>query len=211
MAAKLLVFGRVDIDMPAGPSEVLIIADASADPGYVAADILAQAEHDPDAQSVLVTDSKELAGEVFEEVAKQTKALSRKAIIEKSLSGSYIVLTKDMKDAIEFANRYAPEHLEILARNSRSIAKKIRNAGTIFSGPFSPVPAGDYASGENHVLPTGGSARFASALSVRDYLRSYSVQEISRQGLSNMREAIETLALAESLDAHAAAVRKRFE
>jgi histidinol dehydrogenase len=120
-------------------------------------------------------------------------------------------MAKDMKDAIEFANRYAPEHLEILARNPGYISKKIRNSGTIFSGPFSPVPAGDYASGENHVLPTGGAARFASALSVRDFLRSYSVQEISREGLSNMKGAIETVALAESLDAHAAAVRKRFE
>ncbi|MBN2250545.1 MAG: histidinol dehydrogenase [Candidatus Altiarchaeota archaeon] len=210
-AAKLLVFGKVDIDMPAGPSEILVIADSKADPRLIAADLLAQAEHDPDARCILATDSKELAGAVNEEIAWQTKGLKRKEIIEKSLDSSFIILVKDMKEAIELANRYAPEHLEIIADDAAELAEQIGSAGTIFLGPYSPVSAGDYASGENHVLPTGGAARFASSLGVRDFLRHYSIQEISKEGLSRIRETIKTLSLAESLDAHSSAVRKRFE
>ena len=208
--AKLLVYGKVDIDMPAGPSEVLIIADGKADPSYIAADLLAQAEHDPDARSLLVTDSKELAEKVSQQVEEQKASLKRTEIISKSLEHSYAILVKDMGEAALFANRYAPEHLEINAADAQTISEKITNAGTIFIGGYAPVAAGDYVSGENHVLPTGGSARFASALGVRDFLRSYSLQKISEKGLRIMGPSIETLAEAESLDAHSNAVKKRF-
>jgi histidinol dehydrogenase len=208
--AKLLVYGKVDIDMPAGPSEVLIIADGKADPSFIAADLLAQAEHDPDARSILVTDSKELSGKVSRQIQEQRASLKRTEIIAKSLEHSYAILVKDMDEAALFADRYAPEHLEINAADAQKISEKITNAGTIFIGGYAPVAAGDYASGENHVLPTGGSAKFSSALGVRDFLRSYSVQEISEKGLRNLAGTIETLAEAESLDAHSRAVKRRF-
>ncbi|RLI85789.1 MAG: histidinol dehydrogenase [Candidatus Altiarchaeales archaeon] len=210
MAAKLLVFGIVTIDMPAGPSEVLIIADSEANPRFIAADILAQAEHDPDAQCILVTDSKEIADEVDNEIKNQIEDLKRREVITQSLENSYLVLTRDMNEAIEFSNLYAPEHLEIMTKNPEEIAEKIKNAGAIFLGNYSPVPAGDYASGGNHVLPTGGTARFSSELGVRDFLRCYSIQKISKVGLSRLRKTIETLAEVETLDAHSNAVKKRF-
>ncbi len=210
MAAKLLVFGIVTIDMPAGPSEVLIIADSEANPRFIAADILAQAEHDPDAQCILVTDSKEIADEVDNEIKNQIEDLKRREVITQSLENSYLVLTRDMNEAIEFSNLYAPEHLEIMTKNPEEIAEKIKNAGAIFLGNYSPVPAGDYASGGNHVLPTGGTARFSSELGVRDFLRCYSIQKISKAGLSRLRKTIETLAEVETLDAHSNAVKKRF-
>lgn len=210
MAAKLLVFGIVTIDMPAGPSEVLIIADSEANPRFIAADILAQAEHDPDAQCILVTDSKEIADEVDNEIKNQIEDLKRREVITQSLENSYLVLTRDMNEAIEFSNLYAPEHLEIMTKNPEGIAEKIKNAGAIFLGNYSPVSAGDYASGGNHVLPTGGTARFYSELSVRDFLRCYSIQKISKAGLSRLRKTIETLAEVETLDAHSNAVKKRF-
>jgi len=210
MAAKLLVFGIVTIDMPAGPSEVLIIADSEANPRFIAADILAQAEHDPDAQCILVTDSKEIADEVDNEIKNQIEDLKRREVITQSLENSYLILTRDMNEAIEFSNLYAPEHLEIMTKNPEEIAEKIKNAGAIFLGNYSPVPAGDYASGGNHVLPTGGTARFSSELGVRDFLRCYSIQKISKAGLSRLRKTIETLAEVETLDAHSNAVKKRF-
>lgn len=211
MAAKLLVFGIVAIDMPAGPSEVLIIADSEANPRFIAADILAQAEHDPDAQCILVTDSKEIADGVDKEIENQIRDLKRREVITQSLESSYLVLTRDMNEAIEFSKLYAPEHLEIMTQNPEKIAEKIKNAGTIFLGNYSPVSAGDYASGGNHVLPTGGAARFSSELGVRDFLKGHSIQKISKEGLSILRETIETLAEAEALDAHSKAVKKRFE
>jgi len=210
-AAKLLVFGSVDIDMPAGPSEVLIIADSSADAKLIAADILAQAEHDPDAQCIIVTDSQGLVQKTGREIEAQTKGLARKEIIKKSLGSACAVITKDMEEAAEFANEYAPEHLEIIAKDACMISDKVRNAGAVFVGEYAPVAAGDYASGGNHVLPTGGAARFSSALGVRDFLRSYCVQKIGRDGLSNLAETIDAIARAESLDAHSMAVKKRFE
>jgi histidinol dehydrogenase len=188
----------------------LVIADEKANPVFIAADILAQAEHDPDAQSILVTDSKDLAEKVARKVEEQAASLKRREIIRKSLEHSCTVLVENMGEAVLFANRYAPEHLEIITGNASKISEKIKNAGTVFIGEYAPVPAGDYASGENHVLPTGGAARFASALGVRDFLRSYSIQKISRKGLENLAETIETLAEAESLDAHSMAVKKRF-
>lgn len=202
LAAKNLVYGIVDIDMPAGPSEVLIIADKSAKPQLIASDILAQAEHDPDALCVLVTTSKEISNEVKKRIKEQLGELSRKKIIKKSIKNLKIVVTKNMKDAIRFTNDFAPEHLEIMTKNPEKVANDIRNAGSIFLGDYSPVAAGDYATGANHVLPTSGTARFSSQLSVRDFLKSHTVQKISRAGLSRLGETIDVLARIEGLDAH---------
>jgi histidinol dehydrogenase len=193
MAAKNLVYGIVDIDMPAGPSEVLIIADNSANVDFIAADLRAQAEHDPDAQCILVSDSKMLLDNVS----------------KKAPENSIGVLAGNVKDCIEFANLHAPEHLEIIAKNARSVAEKIINAGAIFIGPYSPVAAGDYASGANHVLPTGGAARFSSPLSVRDFLKTTSVQEISKTGLKKLGTTIISIAEAEGLDKHKESIEKR--
>lgn len=194
MAAKNIVYGVVDVDMPAGPSEVLIIADDAANPDFVSADLRAQAEHDPDAQCVLVTASRKLLN----------------AVAKKAPKKSVGILTGNIRDCIAFANSYAPEHLEIITKNPRSVAEKIANAGAIFIGPYSPVAAGDYATGGNHVLPTGGAARFSSSLSVRDFLKVSSVQEISRSGLAKLALTIQTIAESEGLDAHKKSVVKRF-
>jgi histidinol dehydrogenase len=210
-AAKMLVYGKVDIDMPAGPSEVLIIADKNANPKFVAADLLAQAEHDPDARCVLVTDSEAKIIEVEDEIELQLREAKRKTIINESLRNSVAVLVKNTSEAIEFANEYAPEHLEIQTENPMKTAAKIRNAGTIFIGEYSPVSAGDYATGANHVLPTGKAAKFSSELSTRDFIRNYTIQEISKNGLKKISEAIQALAEAESFDAHATSVKKRFK
>ncbi|OYT53265.1 MAG: histidinol dehydrogenase [Candidatus Altiarchaeales archaeon ex4484_2] len=209
LAAKMLVYGQVDIDMPAGPSEVLVIADESANPGFIAADVLAQAEHDPSAQSIVVTTSKEIAEKVLEEIGKQLKDLKRKEL-KQSLKNSAIILTRDVEECIEFANLYAPEHLEILTKNPEDTVKEIRNAGAVFIGPYSPVAAGDYASGGNHVLPTGGTARFASELSVRDFLRNMSIQHLTKEGLSKLRHTICEIAGAEGFQAHKKSIDKRF-
>lgn len=212
MAAKMRVYGQVDIDMPAGPSEVLIIADENTNPSFVAADVLAQAEHDPNAQSVVVTDSTEKAQEVNDEIQKQARDLQKKHELQDSLKNSAIILTEDMDDTIEFTNMYAPEHLEILTSGlePEEIAERIVNAGTIFLGEFSPVASGDYASGGNHVLPTGGSARFASELSVRDFLRNMSLQNLTKEGLRDIRYTVEWIAEAEGFIAHKRSVQKRF-
>jgi histidinol dehydrogenase len=209
-AAKMLVYGKVDIDMPAGPSEVLIIADKNSNPKYVAADLLAQAEHDPDARCILVTDSQTKIVEVEDEIELQLREAKRKTIINESLRNSVAVLVKNTSEAIEFSNEYSPEHLEILTDDPKKIAAKIRNAGTIFIGEYSPVSAGDYATGANHVLPTDRAARFSSELSTRDFIRNYTIQEINRNGLKKISETIQSIAEAESFDAHAAAVKKRF-
>jgi histidinol dehydrogenase len=193
MTAKNLVYGIVDVDMPAGPSEVLIIADETANPDWIAADLMAQAEHDPDAHCVLITTSKKLL-----------KAASRQAP-EKSVG----ILAKTIKDCVEFANAYAPEHLEVVTKNPRNLAGRINNAGAVFLGPYSPVAAGDYASGANHVLPTGGAARFSSPLSVRDFLKTTSVQEISKKGIAGIGTTIQTLAQAEGLIKHQQSIDER--
>jgi len=193
MSAKNLVYGTVDIDMPAGPSEVLIIADDSANAGFITADLWAQAEHDPDAQCVLVTTSKKMLDAVSRQAPKNSVGL----------------LAKTMAECIEFANLYAPEHLEIMTKNPKAVAGKITNAGAVFIGPYSPVAAGDYASGGNHVLPTGGAARFSSPLSVRNFLKYTSVQEISKEGLKKLGTTIQTLAEAEGLEKHKKSVEKR--
>ncbi|MBD3388530.1 MAG: histidinol dehydrogenase [Candidatus Altiarchaeales archaeon] len=208
-AAKMLVYGEVDIDMPAGPSEVLIVADDSADPEFIASDVMAQAEHDPDAKCVLVTDSKSLVGAVKSLVETQKTSSKRIEIISKSIDNFSIIKTKSISDSLRFANDYAAEHVEIIAKSPDDLSKKIVNAGAIFIGPYSPVAAGDYASGGNHVLPTGGAARFSSQLSVRDYLKSTSVQKITRKGLKSLSKTIRTLAEEEGLMEHSKSVEKR--
>lgn len=189
MAAKMLVYGKVDIDSPAGPSEILIIADKSANPEFIQADLLAQEEHDPDAQAVVVTDSEKLA---------------------EKIDGT-VVLTKTISECIEFANDYAPEHLEIMCRNPEKVSQKIRNAGAIFLGDYSPVAAGDYCSGGNHVLPTAGAAKFSSRLGVDDFLKKVSVQNLSKEGLERLRTSVEKLSDAEGFKAHRDSIKARFK
>ncbi|MBN2014794.1 MAG: histidinol dehydrogenase [Candidatus Altiarchaeota archaeon] len=211
MAAKMLAYGKVDIDMPAGPSEVLILADETADPTLIASDLLAQAEHDPKAQCILVTNSGKLRERVEKEISEQIKGLKTRETAEQSLKNAAIILTKNLQESIEFANRYAPEHLEIMTEDPERIVGKIKNAGAIFLGEYAPVAAGDYASGGNHVLPTGGTARFSSQLSVRDFLKTSSVQRITKDGLSRLKNTIEKIADAEGFDAHRKSVEKRFQ
>jgi histidinol dehydrogenase len=210
--AKRFVFGQVGIDMLAGPSEVLVLADDTANPRYVAADLLSQAEHDPDARSVLVTTSRKLADEVSAEVDRQLQMLSRADVAQKVLdNNSAIIVTRSMDEAVEIANRVAPEHLEIDVAEPMLLLGSIRNAGAIFLGGYSTEPIGDYIAGSNHVLPTSGTARFSSPLNVDDYLKKSSVIMYSREALlADGPYAIE-LAEAEGLTAHANAVRIRLQ
>lgn len=211
-AAKKLVYGDVDIDFPAGPSEVLIIADESADPEYIALEILAQAEHDPQAASVLVTDSEELAARVDGKVRENIKYMERANIIEESLERyGMIVLTEDIDGAVDFSNAYAPEHLVIMTDSPEKTLKGIRNAGSIFLGDLSPVAAGDYGSGTNHVLPTSGCARMYSGLSTESFLKKPTVQMITREGLRNIQDTVLRLAEYEGLYAHAESFRRRLD
>ncbi|MEI6222274.1 MAG: histidinol dehydrogenase [bacterium] len=210
-AAKMLCFGKVAIDMPAGPSEILIIADDTATPAFVAADLLAQAEHGTDSASVLITPSKKLAAAVQNEVKKQLKIQERKDLIQQSLDKfSLILITKSLDTAIDFANEYATEHLEIITKNDASVLKKIKHAGSIFLGNFTPVVAGDYASGTNHVLPTAGYAKMFQALSLDSFGCKVQVQKATKAGLKNLQPTIETLAEAEGLYAHKNAITIRF-
>ncbi len=213
MAAKMLVYGQVDIDMPAGPSEILIIADDTAKPKFIAADILAQLEHDPNSYAILVTHSKKITSDVENELQMQMEDLKdlRRKWLTDNLQNYITILTKDIEESIEFANLYAPEHIEIMTENPENIVNEIRNAGAIFLGDFSPVAAGDYASGGNHVLPTGGTARFASELSVRDFIRNMSIQNINNDGLRNLRDTVEIIAETEGFIAHKKSIEKRFE
>ncbi|MBU0763078.1 MAG: histidinol dehydrogenase, partial [Candidatus Altiarchaeota archaeon] len=208
-AAKMLVYGLVDIDMPAGPSEILIIADKDANPYFISSDILAQSEHDPNAQSVLVSNDKKILSKVKSIVDVKARTSQRRDVLEESLENIHLVKTRSMTESIKYANLYAPEHLELHVRNTDKIAEKIVNAGAIFLGEYSPVAAGDYASGANHVLPTGGAARFSSQLSVRDFLKTSSTQKISRKGLSNLSKTIISLAEVEGLVEHANSIRER--
>ena len=212
-AAKAAVRGDVAIDFLAGPSEVLVVADGTADAGYVAADLLAQAEHDPAASVVAVTDDPELADGVTDEIARQLDDRDRDDIIRKALShdASGVLLADSMTEAIAFAEAYAAEHLSIQAKNDEAILAEIDSAGSAFLGPYTPVAAGDYASGTNHVLPTGGGVRVAGGLSVDTFLRASTVQRLDRDALSGLRETITTLADAEGLEAHARSVDRRFE
>ncbi|HEX55008.1 MAG: histidinol dehydrogenase [Candidatus Altiarchaeales archaeon] len=209
-AAKIMVYGVVDIDMPAGPSEILIIADESANPRFIAADMLSQLEHDSKAQAILVTTSQEIVDETKREINAQIKSMRNYETIMKSIENSAIILAEDIEECIEFVNRYAPEHLEIMARNPKKLLREIRNAGSIFLGNYSPVPAGDYASGTNHVLPTSGTARFSSSLSVMDFLKFSDVQFITRDGLKRIKKTVERIANLEGFDAHSKAIEIRF-
>jgi len=210
-AAKKLVYGAVDIDSTAGPSEVLVIADAQADPAYVAADLLAQAEHGSgDECAVLLTPSARLAEAVRAELARQLPPLPRQADIRRALRRrGALVVVRDLEHARALAEEVAPEHLELLVQRPERLAARLRNAGAIFLGPYAPAPLGDYLAGPNHVLPTGGSARFFSPLGVYDFLKRTSVVSASARAIRTLGPAIETLAELEGYGAHAAAVRMR--
>lgn len=209
-AAKKQVFGRVAIDSIAGPSEVVVLADADADAAYAAADLLAQAEHDPRASAVLATPSRALAEAVQGEIEAQIDALERRETIEAALDGfGALVVTETMDEAVALVNELAPEHLELLTRDPWQTMTRIRHAGALFLGPHAPVPVGDYFAGPNHVLPTGGTARHASPLGVETFLRRQSVVSYSEARLRKTGAAIAAFADAEALTAHAAAVRAR--
>jgi histidinol dehydrogenase len=211
-AAKMLVYGQVDIDSPAGPSEALILADDTGDPELIAIDFLSQIEHDPDSAAVLVTPSEELAKEVCIIIEREYDDLPRKEIFESSLTKhSYVLIAKDMEEAIDFTNEYATEHLQIMTLDPFIMLNKIKHAGSIFLGPYAPVPAGDYASGTNHVLPTGQCARMFSGLSVDDFIKKPTFQYLSKKGLEDLKDVIVTLAEAEGLPIHARAVKARFK
>ena len=210
MAAKQQVaMHDVAIDMPAGPSEVAVIADESANPKFVAADLLSQAEHGLDSQVVLITTSEKLLGEVEYEVQHQLSRLPRWQIAEKSLENSKLILVKDMDEAIEMTNEYAPEHLIIETKDYMDLAEKVVNAGSVFLGNYTPESAGDYASGTNHTLPTNGYAKAYSGVSLDSFIRKITFQEINREGIQNIGPAIEVMASNEHLDAHKNAVSVR--
>ena len=211
-AAKMLVYGQVDIDSPAGPSESLILADETGDPELIALDFLSQIEHDPDSAAVLVTTSAGLASAVCEIIEREYDSLPRKDIFESSLSKhSYVLIAEDMEQAIDFTNEYAAEHLQILTHDPFITLNKIKHAGSIFMGPYAPVPVGDYASGTNHVLPTGQCARMFSGLSVDDFIKKPTFQYLSKDGLASLKDTVITLAEAEGLPIHARAVKARFK
>ena len=208
--AKKMVFGQVDIDMIAGPSEVLIIADRGADPAYIAADLLSQAEHDELASSVLLTDSEGLAISVVKELKAQLKALPKSEIARASLKNyGAIILTRDLKEAITIANRIAPEHLQVMTKNPDPLIRNLKNAGAIFVGKWSPEPLGDYSAGPNHTLPTGGTARFSSPLGVYDFIKFTSYLRFEEKGFNRLAPAVETIAQAEGLTAHKRAISIR--
>jgi len=210
--AKSLVAGKPGgpaIDMPAGPSEVLVIADAGADAEFVAADLLSQAEHGVDSQVVLVTTSEQLARRVCDSLVPQLELLSRAAIAREALSQSHIILVDTIDEAIRVSNRYAPEHLILQIANPRSVLDQVRNAGSVFVGAWSPESVGDYCSGTNHVLPTFGHAGAYSGLGVDQFMRYMTIQELTRDGLEALGGTVTTLAALEGLDAHAAAVSRR--
>lgn len=210
--AKKAVYGYVSIDSIAGPSEILVLADETANPRYVAADLLSQAEHDELASAILITTSRELAEKVSSEVEEFVKVLSRKEIIQKSLNNfGYILIAEDMDEAVEAANEIASEHMEIVTRNPFEIMMKVRNAGAIFIGEYSSEPLGDYFAGPNHVLPTNGTAKFFSPLSVDDFIKKSSIVYYSREALGKIHKDIEQFAKAEQLTAHANSVAVRFE
>lgn len=210
--AKKAVFGYVSIDSVAGPSEILVIADETANPRYVAADLLSQAEHDEMASAILITTSNELAQKVSDEIDGFLKELSRSEIISKSLDNyGYILLVDNIDDAVDAANEIASEHLEIVTKDPFNTMTKIKNAGAIFLGEYSSEPLGDYFAGPNHVLPTNGTAKFFSALSVDDFIKKSSIISYSRNALEKIHNDIETFATAEHLTAHANSIKVRFE
>ena len=210
--AKKTVYGHVSIDSIAGPSEILVLADDSANPRFVAADLLSQAEHDELASAILITTSRELAEKVSCEVDEFVKRLSRKEIIQKSLDQfGYILLAETMDQAVEAANAIASEHMEIVTRNPFEVMMKVRNAGAIFIGEYSSEPLGDYFAGPNHVLPTNGTAKFFSPLSVDDFIKKSSIVYYSRKALKKIHKDVEQFAASEQLTAHANSIAVRFE
>ena len=210
--AKKAVYGHVSIDSIAGPSEILVLADETANAHYVAADLLSQAEHDEMASAILITTSTELAQNVEKEIEGYLKVLSRKEIIEKSLENfGYILIAEDMDEAIEAANEIASEHMEIVTKNAFEVMMKVRNAGAIFIGEYSSEPLGDYFAGPNHVLPTNGTAKFFSALSVDDFIKKSSIVYYSRSALQEIHKDIIRFASSEQLTAHANSIAVRFE
>ena len=210
--AKKAVYGHVSIDSIAGPSEILVLADETANPHYVAADLLSQAEHDEMASAILITTSADLAQNVEKEIEGYLKVLSRKEIIEKSLENfGYILIAEDMDEAIEAANEIASEHMEIVTQNAFEVMMKVRNAGAIFIGEYSSEPLGDYFAGPNHVLPTNGTAKFFSALSVDDFIKKSSIVYYSRSALKEIHKDIIQFATSEQLTAHANSIAVRFE
>ncbi len=210
--AKRLVFGAVDIDMVAGPSEILAVADGTASPAFIAADLLSQAEHDEMASAILVTDSPELARNVEAELKTQLSVLPRRAVAEKSLADyGAVILVGDLGEAADIANRIAPEHLELAVDRPMELLPKIKNAGAIFMGHYTPEAVGDYCAGPNHVLPTGGTARFFSPLSTDDFMKKSSVLMYTRGALEELAPAILRIAKMEGLDAHARMVEKRLK
>lgn len=210
--AKKLLYGLVDIDMIAGPSEILIIADDEANPKYVAADLMSQAEHDMLASAILLTTSEAVAQNTQAEISRQIEYLQRKSIIEKSLKDfGAIILCKNIEQMISLANRIAPEHLEMMVKEPMKYLNEIKNAGSVFCGEYAPEPLGDYLSGTNHVLPTSGSAKYASPLGVYSFVKKMSYTYYTKEALSVDKDAILTLADKEGLDAHANSIRIRFE
>lgn len=210
--AKKAVYGYVSIDSIAGPSEILVLADETANPHYVAADLLSQAEHDEMASAILITTSTELAQNVEKEIDGYLKVLSRREIIEKSLENfGYILIAEDMDEAIDAANEIASEHMEIVTKNAFEVMMKVRNAGAIFIGEYSSEPLGDYFAGPNHVLPTNGTAKFFSALSVDDFIKKSSIVYYSRSALKEIHKDIIQFATSEQLTAHANSIAVRFE
>ncbi|MFI5258185.1 MAG: histidinol dehydrogenase [Candidatus Limnocylindrales bacterium] len=210
-AAKLEVFGDCGIDLPAGPSEVMVVADGTAEPGHVAADLLSQAEHGPDSPALLVTWDAGLAAAVEAELEVQLATAARRPILERSLAScALIILAPDRDAALGFVNAYAPEHLSVVVEDVEEAVAQLRNAGSLFVGPYAPESAGDYASGANHILPTGGLARSSGALSTESYGKFIQIQRITRSGLAAIRDSVEAIAEAEGLFAHKRAVEVRF-
>jgi len=207
--AKEMLRGNVEIDFPAGPSEIGIIADSTAEPKFIAADVLAQAEHDPMSACVLVTTDDKLPEKVWKEVEKMKKNSPRIKIIDEALKNSGYVIAGSVEEAVEIMNGMAPEHLSIVTANAMDVLLNVRNAGSIFVGPYSPVAAGDYASGTNHILPTAGNAATMSGLNVAHFRKTSTVQMISKEGLQDIADVIETISTAEGLVAHCESVRVR--
>ncbi|OGJ50874.1 histidinol dehydrogenase [Candidatus Peregrinibacteria bacterium RIFOXYB2_FULL_32_7] len=210
-AAKLQVFGQVGIDMLSGPSEAIILADKTANPVYIAADILARCEHGPDSAGVLITDNLELAEQTKVEILKQFETLNRKEYIKKALEAySALIVVENFDQAIDLTNEYSPEHLEVMIENPKSLLPKLRNAGSIFLGNFAPVAVGDYASGTNHCLPTGNAPKFSSPVCVSMFQKTSEYQILTKEGLDNLKPIVQMISDVEGLDAHKRSVEIRF-
>ena len=210
-AKQLVQKNGVAIDMPAGPSEIAVLADESANASFVAADLLSQAEHGSDSQAILVTNSESIVTDTKAEIEKQLSALPRKDIAENAIKNSRIFLVRNIKEGIELINEYAPEHLIISCNDAENIGEKILNAGSVFLGNYSPESAGDYATGTNHTLPTNGYAKAYSGVSVDSFLKKITFQKLTKEGLQHISKTVETMAKAEGLEAHANAVRVRIK